>query len=61
MFGILSIPLFIIFLPSAEFTAFDPIFRPVLAKLLASPLPVCPFLEVLYLLILSSFSRSDVK
>ena len=59
MFGILSIPLFIIFFPSAEFNAFDPIVSPMLAKLLANPLPVC-FLHALYLFILAILSRSDV-
>ena len=44
-------PLFIIFLQTAEFSAFDPIVRPILAKSLTIPLPVCPFLESLYLLI----------
>ena len=61
MLGILSIPLFIIFWLSAEFSAFDLIVRPILAKLLASPLPVCSFVEALYLLILASLSRSDVE
>ena len=61
MFGKLSILLFIIFLSSAEFSAYDPILRPILAKLLASQLPVCPFLEALYLLTLASLSGSDVE
>ena len=61
MFGILSIPLFILFFPMFELIACDPKFIPILAKSPAKPLPVCSFLEALYLLILASLSRSDVE
>ena len=61
MFDILSIPLFIISSSIKEFSAFDPIVRQILAKSGPSPLPVCPFLEFLYLLILASLSRRDVQ
>ena len=48
MFGILSMPLFINFLPKLEFTAFDPIVSPILAKSLAKPLPDCLFFILAY-------------
>ena len=39
MFGMLSIPLFISFLPTEEFIAFDPSWKPNFAKFSSSPLP----------------------
>ena len=42
MFGILSIPLFIIFYPNSEPKAFDPGSSPVFARFGDNPLPDCP-------------------
>ena len=61
MFGILLISLFIIFFPMFELSTCDPKFSPILAKFPVKPLPLCFFLESLYLLILPSLSRSDVE
>ena len=41
MFGTLSMPLFINFLPNSELKGFDPSSRPTFARLDARPLPDC--------------------
>ena len=41
IFGMLSIPLFISFLPIEEFSALDPISRPTFARFSPIPLPHC--------------------
>ena len=56
MLGIFSIPLFISFFPSTEFIAFEPIFSPRFAIVLASPLPGCNLLYFFFIIIILALS-----
>ena len=50
----LSIPLFIYFLPKVEFIACEPSLIPKLAKLLACPFPVC--LRLFFLILFNAIA-----
>ena len=52
--GMLSIPLFIYFLPKVEFIACEPSLIPKLAKLLACPFPVC--LRLFFLILFNAIA-----
>ena len=56
MLGIFSIPLSISFFPSTEFIAFEPIFSPRFAIVLASPLPGCNLLYFFFIIIILALS-----